>query len=148
MKWNLKNVPTFKRAIGLAFVVLTLGGCKMDFQLPSNQEVHMESYQDGRVVFKRELIHGEPYITATNTWLTSHANGWKAGFITRPRGIYLEGDKFYVNALENETCVKYCRTKNLCQLYINKDNSLYYKLQHMMNFTEGKPVNGVGRSSH
>ena len=148
MKWNLKNILTFKRAIGFGFVALILGGCKMDFQLPSNQEVHIEGYQDGKVVFKQELIQSEPYITATNTWLASHASGWKAGLITRPRGIYLEGDKFYVNALENETCVKYCKTKHLCQLYINKDNGLYYKLQNMMHSTGGQPVYGGGSSSH
>lgn len=144
MRINAKQIVSYSKRILLGILATFLTACNIDFQIPTNQETHITFPQGGQAATEQRIERSKQLITAVNRWLSTHQTSWKIGLITRPHGIYFEGDNFYLNVLNNEVSIKYCKRRHQCQLYIKKDNDVYYQLQDILNSTSDATPNDAG----
>jgi hypothetical protein len=133
MRTSAEKVICYSKRILLGILATTLTACNIDFQIPVNQETHITFSQGGQAITEQRTETSKQLITTVNKWLSSHKNNWEIGLITRPHGFYFKGENFYVNVLNDEVSVKYCKRRHQCQLYIRKDNGLYYQLQNILS---------------
>lgn len=132
---HLELSPRWLRRTAALLAAVALAGCKQSFSLPIGTSVRISIPGPDGVRTERVLSPDDPVIQNINNWFAVHQDGWEYGFFRRAAHIYLGSPGIGVNIRESDVTVKICRGRFRCDLWIQKDSSLFAGLRAELHLT-------------
>lgn len=134
----MKSKISLIKLVFILMLSILIAGCKLDFRLPANETMHLVIYTPGHAIMEKDVKATDLLPQVINRWLAANSTDWEYGFITRSPHIYLKGQNFSVNILENEVTVKYCRAFYNCHYWVKKSNGLFDEVQKIISTKQQK----------